>query len=96
MRREKFQARNIKEIDIPAPVSTMIQFGMGFSTVQRSVLYESFSIVNLSVSTGTERLNNELSNLIQRRINEMSKLLIIDLLCYIVFHAITLKRYLFN
>lgn len=74
MRREKFQARNTKELDISARTSTMIQFGMGFSTIQRSVLYELSSIVNLSVSTGTEKLNNELYNLIQRRLNEMSKL----------------------
>lgn len=90
--REKFQARNTKKLDISARASTMIQFGMRFSTVQRSVLYELSSIVNLSVSTGTERLNNELYNLIQRRLNEMSKLVIIDLLCYIVFHGITFKR----
>lgn len=90
--REKFQARNTKELDISARASTTIQFGMRFSTVQRSVLYELSSIVNLSVSTGTERLNNELYNLIQRRLKEMSKLLIIDLLCYIVFHTITFKR----
>lgn len=63
-----------------APVSTMVQFGMGFSTVQRTVLYNSSSKLSLSFYRDTRIVNNELQDLIQRRINEMSGFLISDLL----------------